>query len=250
MPDGGVERRVGDVEQSGGCGGVGQVRAAADIDSASARSGRHRLLVLQSQSLEALVHVAARGLLGRAHNRRDLGVRRVGHVSQRDRGSLLGRKLPDLAHSVPSGRIRRRRRGPLRQLGDGQRGARARERTWSIALRWAIVKIQPRRFEASREPRIGPQRRQPRLLVAVVGVDAADDRDQEAVDVAAVGVEQRLKRWERSPADRTCARPRFREMAARVALSACPIACVRYTNNLWHAQSGRAQSASGWSTCR
>jgi hypothetical protein len=43
------------------------------------------------------------------------------------------------------------------------------------------------------ELRVGAQRSQPRLLVAVVGVDAADTGHQEAVDIAAVGVEQGLK---------------------------------------------------------
>ncbi len=45
------------------------------------------------------------------------------------------------------------------------------------------------------EPGICAQRGEPRLLVAVVCVGAADERDQEPVDVACVRVEQLLKGW-------------------------------------------------------
>ncbi len=44
------------------------------------------------------------------------------------------------------------------------------------------------------QPRISPQRCDPGLLVAVVGVRRADARHQEAVHVAAVAVEQQLER--------------------------------------------------------
>ena len=72
-------------------------------------------------------------------------------------------------------------------------GRRPRARTWSIALRWAIVKSQLRRLDGVAQRGIGAQRREPRLLVAVVGVDRPDARDQEAVHVAPVRVEQRLE---------------------------------------------------------
>ena len=44
------------------------------------------------------------------------------------------------------------------------------------------------------QARIGAQRREPGLLVAVVGVDRTDARDQEAVDIASMRVEQCLER--------------------------------------------------------
>jgi hypothetical protein len=53
------------------------------------------------------------------------------------------------------------------------------------------------------EAGIGPQRRDPRLLIAVIGVDPADCCDQEAVYVSSMGIEQRLERrkphWDRTP---------------------------------------------------
>src|SRR5581483_4382872 len=67
-------------------------------------------LVLQSQSLEAFVHVPTGGLLGGVHHGGDLGVRSVGDVTERERGPLLGGKLADLdPHAVVvSGRARYR----------------------------------------------------------------------------------------------------------------------------------------------
>jgi hypothetical protein len=44
------------------------------------------------------------------------------------------------------------------------------------------------------QARVGAQRRQPGLLVAVVGIGTTDHRHQEAVHVATVRVEQLLKR--------------------------------------------------------
>jgi hypothetical protein len=43
------------------------------------------------------------------------------------------------------------------------------------------------------QPRVGAQRRQPGLLVAVIGLEAADTGHQEAVDVAAVRIQQGLE---------------------------------------------------------
>ena len=40
---------------------------------------------------------------------------------------------------------------------------------------------------------IGAQRGQPRLLITVVGIDAADRGDEEAVDITGMGVEQLLE---------------------------------------------------------
>ena len=130
----------------------------------------------------------------------DLGVGGVGDEPQGDRGALLGRQLADARPQSPS--LRRARGAPagrcsgtVVRLGDRAAGAGA--PTWSIALWWATVRIQLRRFERVAEPRVRAQRRKPRLLVAVVGVAAADGRDEEAMHVAPVGVEQLLERGKR-----------------------------------------------------
>ena len=46
------------------------------------------------------------------------------------------------------------------------------------------------------QPGIRAQRGQPGLLIAVVGIDAADGGHEEAVHVTAVGIEQLLEGWE------------------------------------------------------
>ena len=90
---------------------------------------------------------------------RDLRVAGVEHVAQRERRALLVGQPPDQRPQALVGLAssRRRARGdprarPAPVCGASTTGTarRRRARTWSIALRWAIVSIQPRRFDASR----------------------------------------------------------------------------------------------------
>ena len=136
VPDRRVERRVGDVEQPGLGRGAGQVRQRMFVRleqrarAGGARAGLGSVIAeLLSQSFEALVDVAPRGLLAGAHHRRDLRVAGVGDVAQGHGRALLGREL---AHARPEllvaarGRRCRRRLARARSSTGTAPGARAR----------------------------------------------------------------------------------------------------------------------------
>ena len=102
------------------------------------------------------------------------------------------------AHSVPVDDDGRRGDSRLGQLfGRGHRRRPARPRA-DVVDGLAVGDREQPTANVGRIPqlRVGAQGRQPRLLVAVVGVDGAHGGDQESVHVAAVRVEEGLERWQ------------------------------------------------------
>ena len=90
----------------------------------------------------------------------DLGVGQVGQVVVDDRLALLRRQRVQRGRAA---RRRRRRRGSVgRRVGQVARRSgppRPAPRSWSIALRWAIVTSQPLHVAVRPQSGIGPQRR-------------------------------------------------------------------------------------------
>ena len=139
---------------------------------------------------------ASRRLLRAADRRRDLAVGEIADVAQHHRRALALGQLADRSHSASS-------RSPTTGVSSPTGSAisatgtarRARARCASSALRWAIVSTHARRLcsRPSAQTRVRAQRRDERLLEAVLRVLAPTVATQEAPHAVAVRVEEALK---------------------------------------------------------
>ena len=161
---------------------------------------RVRLFMLAPpfSTCQSLVQRAPGRLLRAADRRRDLTVGKVGHVAQHappSAGARAARRLPPTGLSSRTRRrwLRRARR-PRPGRPPAARAARGRgERRAPCDERSSA----PTRAGWSRsQPRVGAQRRDERLLEAVLGVVAADRRDEKPPHGIAMGVEKTLKGWQ------------------------------------------------------
>ena len=153
------------------------------------------------------------GFLRAANRGADLAVGQVACEAQGDRGSLLRRQPCD---SPPDAglTVRLRSRCDFRRVGHRDRAPLAGP---VIVDRFAVGDRQQPAAQISVviELRVGPQRRQERLLKAVLGVVRPHGRDQKAEDVALVALEQLLKGRQSLHPPIKRGRPRKREIASR-----------------------------------